>query len=60
MCFSKLNVAAFIARVYGLISTVEVSNMITSVTLKSISGMYHENEVSIILAFDSSSGGKIT
>jgi hypothetical protein len=58
-CFSHLHVVAFINRVYGLISTFEVSNMVTPVMSRTISGMRHESDLNTISVFDSSNGGKV-
>ena len=58
-CFSGLRVVAFVNRVYGLISTVEVSNMVTPVMSRTISCMRHESDLNTISVFDSSNGGKV-
>lgn len=43
-CFRELHVVALINRVCGLISSLEVSNMVTPVS-RTISGMHHENDL---------------
>jgi hypothetical protein len=55
----KIRVVAFINRVYGLISTVEVSNMVMPVMSRTISGMRHESVLNNVSVFDSSNGCKV-
>jgi len=55
----KIRVVAFINRVYGLISTVEVGSMVTPVMSRTISGTRHESDLNTVSVFDSSNGGKV-
>jgi len=55
----KIRVVTFINRVYDLISTVEVGNMVTPVMSRTISGMRHESDLNTVSVFDSSIGGKV-